>query len=106
MVSFSPEINQYLNLTDINNQAFIEFEPYNQYCEYWLYFKISEELANNPDKYTSDHRWIDGIFVVIPRLFKNQAVLDYWLYNQVKGYIENNGINNIEDNIKGFNNFV
>jgi acetyl esterase/lipase len=102
LVSFSPEINQYLRLFDIDNPDFIGFDPYEQYCDYWFYLKISEELANNPHVYTSDHRWIDGIFALIPELFKNQEVLDYWLYKQMKFYIENNGIKNIEKNIKQF----
>jgi acetyl esterase/lipase len=103
VVGLFPEINQYLCLTKIDNPEFIDLQQYRNYCGYWLYLKGTEEIQNNPQLYTSDHRWLDVMIVVVQRLFKNRDVLDFWLHDQVRGYIDNNGIKNIENNMERFN---
>jgi hypothetical protein len=72
------------------------------FCGYLLYLKISEELQKNSSIYTSNHQWLDAMLNVVPRLFKNQDVLDYWLYNEVNYYIDNNGIKNIKESMERF----
>jgi acetyl esterase/lipase len=102
LVSSVPEINEYLSQTNIDDPAIMDLQQYSRYCGYLLYLKVSEELQKNPRTYTSNHRWLDAMFNVVPRLFKNQDVLDYWLYNEVRYYIDNNGIKSIEEGLERF----
>ena len=102
LVSSVPEINEYLNQTNIDDPTIMDLQPYPRYCGYLLYLKVSEELQKNSRLYTSNHQWLDAMFNVVPRLFKNQDVLDYWLYNEVSYYIDNDGIKNIEGDLERF----
>jgi acetyl esterase/lipase len=102
LVGSVPEINNYLSQTNIDDPAIIGLQEYERYCGYLLYLKVSEELQENSSMYTSNHQWLDAMFNVVPRLFKNQDVLDYWLYNEVSYYIDNDGIKNIEGNLQLF----
>ena len=103
LVSSVPEITEYLSRTDIDDPMLLDLQSYKRYCGYLLYLKVSEELQKNPSIYTSDHRWLDAMLNVVPRLFSNQHVRDYWLYNETKYYIDNDGIKNIEKNLEQFN---
>jgi acetyl esterase/lipase len=102
LVSSVPEINEYLSQTNIDDPAIMDLQSCASYCGYLLYLKVSEELQKNSSKYTSNHQWLDAMLNVVPRLFKNQVVLDYWLNNQTRYYIENNGIKNIAESLERF----
>jgi acetyl esterase/lipase len=102
LVSSVPEINEYLSQTNIDDPAIMDLQSCASYCGYLLYLKVSEELQKNSSKYTSNHQWLDAMLNVVPRLFKNQVVLDYWLNNQTRYYIENNGIKNITESLERF----
>ena len=102
LVSSIPEINEYLSQINIDDPAIMDLQPYARYCGYMLYLKVSEELQKNSSLYTSNHQWMDAMLNVVPCMFKNQDVRDYWLYNEVRYYIDNNGIKNIEESLERF----
>jgi acetyl esterase/lipase len=102
LVSSVPEINEYLGQADIDDPAIMDLQSYARYCGYLLYLKVSEELQKNSRIYTSNHQWLDAMLNVVPCLFNNQEVLDYWLYNEVTYYIDNDGIKNIEESLDRF----
>jgi acetyl esterase/lipase len=102
LVSSVPEINKYLSQTNIDDPAIMDLQSYARYCGYLLYLKVSEELQKNSLLYNSNHKWFDAMLNVVPRIFKNQDVQDYWLFNEVNYYIDNDGIKNIEKSLEHF----
>jgi acetyl esterase/lipase len=102
LVSSVPEINEYLSQTNTDDPAIMDLQQYSRYCGHLLYLKVSEELQKNSSMYTSNHQWLDAMLNVVPRLFKNQDVQDYWLYDEVSYYIDNDGTKNIEQDLERF----
>lgn len=98
-IYLSDSIQAYLNTREIDNPEYITLNQYNAFCQQLIYNNLQEEFQRIRTEVRSDRLWLDLIVKLLPTMFKNQSVLDYWLYQQIFSYIDNNGIKNIESNL-------
>ena len=93
----------YVNSPSIDNLEFFDLSNYKRFCESWIDYKADIIIDANSLSKHYNLKKMDAIFQLLPDIFKNQALLDYWLSEYLYKHIEDNGIANSENYLKKFN---
>jgi acetyl esterase/lipase len=93
----------YVNSPSIDNLEFFDLSNYKRFCVSWIDYKADIIINANSLSKHYNLKKMDAIFQLLPEIFKNQTLLDYWLSEYLYKHIEDNGIANSENYLKKFN---
>ncbi|HYG40106.1 MAG TPA: alpha/beta hydrolase [Cytophagales bacterium] len=93
----------YLNAINLDDENLMGVKNYMRFGNEWLDWKIRQDFQRNETLRKMDNQWLNSAFVFIQDEFKDQAVLDFWLYHYLVSHINNQGVKNLEDMIQRFN---
>jgi len=101
-VELNDEFIWYIKLPEIDTPDYSDLPNYNDYAKDWIDYR-SEQLAEKDTLQMHYHfKKMDAVLKLIPDLFKNQYLRDYWYAEYLKEYIENNGLSNSQKYIENF----
>lgn len=103
IVLLSQTCLDYINSITIDNLEFFDLLNYKRFCEAWIDYKADIIINTNSAATNYNLKKMDALFQLLPEMFQNQTLLDYWLSEYLYKHIENNGIANSENYIKKFN---
>lgn len=75
----------------------------NEYLEYLTYYKACNKPEREKDIGKSDNLILEISLDLIDQLFKNSTVRDYWRFQTLYTYMNNNGVKNIGKFVESFN---
>jgi len=101
--SLSPNTLERLSQTDINDPDFLDLDNYEIFCRDWIEFHLTKRLKKNQDSRNYYLKRMDELFLLLPEMFTNQELLDFWLAGYMSGHIGDYGISNSRDFMNRFN---
>ena len=95
-VSLSPKMSKRLqkNLADFNKPELLTNNDFTQYVRAFLSHRVDLEVRR-PVYRDQDNQRLNAVWRIMPSLFTNQKVLDFWRHDQLSNHIDNLGIKNI-----------
>jgi len=92
----------YLNTIPIDNRDFFLLSNYKRFCKTQIDFKANQVVNQNQDpKYYNDKK-MQAVFQIVPNIFKDRYLRDYWISEYLTEYIDLNGITNSASFISKF----
>ncbi|MBL7113915.1 MAG: alpha/beta hydrolase [Bacteroidales bacterium] len=88
--------------TDINDPGFLELDHYEDYCKDWIELNLQKLMENSSDPGNYYIRRMDELFRLLPEIFTNKELLDFWLAGYLSGHIANYGTSNSKDYVDRF----
>jgi acetyl esterase len=84
----------YLNLVSIDDIKLMDLPSYKRYCRKWIDYNVDILIEKNSEKKHYNLKKIDILFLYLPTILKNQAILDYWLSEYLIEHIQNTWLAN------------
>lgn len=95
-ISLSLPVNRKLrkHLADFNKPELLTNSDFTEYVRAFLSYRVDSEIKKSVYK-NQDNQRLSAIWRIIPTLFSNREVLDFWRYDYLSNHIDNLGIKNI-----------
>ena len=101
--SLSQSVLKNLNLATIDNIQYSKLPNYKMFCKELINYKADILInASTVSKHYNLEK-MEAVFQLLPTMFKNQALLDFWLAEYLYQHIEDNGLANSMKYIEEFN---
>lgn len=102
-VVLSPAIQQRLQQVVVNDPKLLRYEAFRKYLASLLEQSIDRELLEHAKAYLrSDNRRLDAGLKQAAKLFHNVSICNRMKFELLAGHIENYGVKNIDQQIRGF----
>jgi acetyl esterase len=92
-----------LNSANVANIQYFKLSNYKMFCKELINYKADILINESTVSKHYNLKKMDAVFELLPMMFKNQTLLDFWLAEYLYQHIENNGLANSENYIKEFN---
>jgi acetyl esterase len=101
-VELSEPSISYVKLQEIDRPDYIDLPSYKDYTEDWIDYQAEVLVMEEPSVKHYNLMKMDAVSMLIPEIFTNQYLRDYWYSEYLKAHIENNGLPNSLPYIKHF----
>lgn len=94
---------EYLKSSEIDNLDYFDLSSYKSYTKAWINYQSDILVEKDSSLKNYNLKKIEAALVLIPEIFTNQYLKDFWIAEFLKEHIDNNGISNSEKYINQFN---
>jgi len=101
-VELSPAALQVVTIAAIDDPELIHRPSYNKFCKAWIDHYAEIAVAQSGEQKHYNLKKMDALFPLVPRLFKNQELVDYWLSEYLNEHVQNTWLVNSEKYIREF----
>ena len=101
-VELSESSISYAKLQEIDKSEYIDLPSYKDYTEDWIDFQADRLVMEEPSVKHYNLMKMDAVSRLVPEIFTNQYLRDYWYMEYLKAFIEKNGLLNSQPYIKHF----
>ncbi|MDA3884965.1 MAG: alpha/beta hydrolase, partial [Candidatus Delongbacteria bacterium] len=102
-VELSLKTIHYLKSSEIDNSEYFELPSYKKYTKAWINYQSEILVEKDASLKHYSLKKMETTFQVIPEIFNNQYLKDFWLSEYLKEYIDKNGIANSKKYVNQFN---
>ena len=92
----------YLNSITIDDAGLIHLPSYTKFCKAWIDYHAEIAIKQSREQKHYHLKKMDALFQVLPVLFKNQVLVDYWLSEYLYEHIQNTWLPNSQKYIDQF----
>jgi acetyl esterase/lipase len=101
-ISLSRSILDYLNTIPTDNREYFHLSNYKSFCKSRIDFQANQIAIQNQDNVYFNAKKMQAVFQVVPEMFKDLYIRDYWKSEYLAEFIDLNGITNSASFISGF----
>ncbi len=102
-VELSRNTIDYLKSSEIDNPEYIELPGYKRYTKAWIDYKSEILVEKDTSLKHYSLKKMETTLQIIPEIFNNQYLKDFWLAEYLKEHIDKNGIANSKQYVNQFN---
>ncbi len=102
-VELSLKTIHYLKSSEIDNSECFELPSYKSYTKAWINYQSEILIEKDASLKHYSLKKMETTFQVIPEIFNNQYLKDFWLSEYLKEHIDKNGIANSKKYVNQFN---
>src|SRR4030042_4074492 len=101
-VVLSQLTQDYLNSTPIDDKEMLDLSNYKRFCKSWIDYKDDHVANTISEQKHYNFKKMDAVFQIIPDMFHDKYLSDYWLSEYLYEFISLNGLTNSIGYIKDF----
>jgi acetyl esterase len=101
-VVLSQLTQDYLNSTPIDDKEMLDLSNYKRFCKSWIDYKDDQVANTISEQKHYNFKKMDAVFQILPGLFHDKYLSDYWLSEYLYEFISLNGLTNSIGYIKDF----
>ncbi len=102
-VELSRQTIDYTKTSKIDCPEYIDLPSYKKYTKSWIDYESETLIEKDSSQKHYNLKKIEATFQVIPEIFNNQYLKDFWLSEYLKEHIDKNGIANSKKYVNQFN---
>jgi len=102
-VKLSRNAINYLQSSGIDNLEYFELSSYKKYTKSLIYYQSDILVEKDTSLKHYSLKKMGTILQIVPEMFKNQYLRDFWLAEYLKEHIDKNGIANSKKYVNQFN---
>jgi len=102
-VELSRQTIDYTKTSKIDSPEYIDLPGYKKYTKTWIDYQSETLIEKDPSQKHYSLKKIEAVFQILPEIFNNPYLRDFWLTEYLKEHIDKNGITNSNQYVNQFN---